>query len=250
MEQNNILKVTDLSGGYSVRHPVLHQLSFSVRRGEMVGLIGLNGAGKSTTIKHILGLLRPIEGEIKLNGRPREEGVGDYQANISYIPETPVLYEEMNVWEHLEFTAMVYRIPKDELERRGKQLLKEFQMERMISWLPQSFSKGMKQKLMIMCAFLVNPSLFVVDEPFIGLDPKAIHSLLEHLTRCKQQGTGILLSTHILSTAEKYCDRFILLHEGRILLQGTLEELRVKARLPQASLEDLFHQVTEVGHNG
>jgi ABC-2 type transport system ATP-binding protein len=250
MEQMNVLDVTRLSGGYSLRHPVLHDLSFSVRRGEIVGLIGLNGAGKSTTIKHILGLLRPLKGEVRINGATRKESVQAYQTQVAYIPETPVLYEELNLWEHLKFTAMAYDISEQDFKSRADYLLKEFQMERMVSWLPQSFSKGMKQKLMIMCAFLVKPSLFIVDEPFVGLDPKAIRTLLQQLMNRREEGTGILLSTHILSTAETYCDRLILLHEGRILLQGTLDTLREKSEMPHASLDEIFQHMTEADPNG
>lgn len=244
-----ILEVGNLIGGYRGRKPVLHDLSFRVRPGEIVGLVGLNGAGKSTTIKHILGLLEPIQGTILMNGKARHDSKQDYHAHMAYIPETPALYEQLTLWEHLELTALAYHLEKKEFTSRAEKLMKEFRMERMKDWLPETFSKGMKQKVMIMNAFLVQPSLYVIDEPFVGLDPRAIHSLLRLIQAEKERGAGVLMSTHILSTIEKFCDHFILLHEGRILLNGTLEGWRKQTGSYQASLDDIFMKVTEVERN-
>jgi ABC-2 type transport system ATP-binding protein len=118
-------------------------------------------------------------------------------------------------------------------------------MEKRLRWFPAHFSKGMRQKVMIMCAFLVNPSLYIIDEPFVGLDPIGIKSLLEQMTERKNEGASVLMSTHILSTAEKYCDRIILLHEGRLRAQGTMDELREAFGRPKASLDDLYIAMTE-----
>jgi ABC-2 type transport system ATP-binding protein len=118
-------------------------------------------------------------------------------------------------------------------------------MEKRLSWFPAHFSKGMKQKVMIMCAFLVQPSLYIVDEPFVGLDPLGIQSLLDLMKKMKDAGAGILISTHILATAEKYCDRFVILHEGKIRAKGTLQELRAQFSMPDASLDDLYIQLTK-----
>lgn len=244
-----ILQVEDLSGGYLKSRPVLHHLRFQVRSNEIVGLIGLNGAGKSTTIKHILGLLEPTNGSISIKGITRDQHREAYQAQVTYIPETPIFYEQLTLWEHLELTAMAYGLSEDDWVPRAQSLLSEFRMEPMKHWLPETFSKGMKQKLMIICAFMLEPSLYVIDEPFVGLDPKAIRSLLELMKRRQKKGAGILVSTHILSTAELFCDRFVLLHEGRILLQGSLPELRQQTKLHQASLDEIFMQVTEVNRN-
>ncbi|MCF6411048.1 ABC transporter ATP-binding protein [Pseudalkalibacillus salsuginis] len=240
----SVLDVTDLTGGYSQQQPVLHNLNFHVEQKEIVGLIGLNGAGKSTTIKHVLGLMEPIEGTIKVSENTIGEGPDRYRSQIAYIPETPVLYDELTLWEHLELTAMAYDIDQAELKSRVEPLLKEFRMENKLKWFPNQFSKGMKQKVMIMCAFLVRPSLFVVDEPFVGLDPLGIQSFLDLIVQVKERGTGILLSTHILSTAERYCDRFIILHEGRILADGTLAEIQAKMSMPNAALDEIYVQIT------
>ena len=142
------------------------------------------------------------------------------------MPETPVLYDELTLDEHLRLTAMAYGLEESVYKERIAGLLQEFRMEKRLKWFPAHFSKGMKQKVMIMCAFLVQPSFYIVDEPFVGLDPLGIQSLLDLMKKMKENGAGILMSTHILATAERYCDRFIILHEGKVRAQGTLEELR------------------------
>ncbi len=239
-----IVELKKVTGGYS-RKPVLHDLSFELKKGELVGLIGLNGAGKSTTIKHIIGLMNAHSGEIRINGVTFKEDPETYRKSFTYIPETPILYEELTLREHLELTAMAYGLDKEEFEVRSASLLKEFMMEKRLRWFPAHFSKGMRQKVMIMCAFLVNPALYIIDEPFVGLDPIGINSLLQQMEERKKEGASVLMSTHILSTAEKHCDRIILLHEGRLRAQGTMDELRETFGRPDASLDDLYIAMTE-----
>ncbi|MEH7110315.1 MULTISPECIES: ABC transporter ATP-binding protein [Bacillaceae] len=240
----SLLSIENLVGGYT-RNPVLKDVSFEVKAGELVGLIGLNGAGKSTTIKHIIGLMEPHQGVIKINGKSFIEGKETYRKMFTFVPETPVLYEELTLAEHLKLTAMAYGLEKSVYEQRIASLLTEFRMEKRLNWFPSHFSKGMKQKVMIMCAFLVQPSLYIVDEPFVGLDPLGIQSLLDLMKKMKENGAGILMSTHILATAEKYCDRFVILHEGKIRAKGTLMELREQFSMPGASLDDIYIQLTK-----
>ncbi|MGB6778040.1 MAG: ABC transporter ATP-binding protein [Planococcus citreus] len=243
-----ILEVENLTGGYT-RKPVLKDVSFSIEKGELVGLIGLNGAGKSTTIKHIIGIMQPKSGTIRLNGRTFAEDIDAYRSAFSYIPETPVLYEELTLREHLELTAMAYGLEQEVFEQRSAALLKEFRMEKRLKWFPSHFSKGMRQKVMIMSAFLVDPDLYIIDEPFVGLDPLGIKSLLDQMEQQKRSGASVLMSTHILSTAERYCDRIILLHNGRVRAIGTMPELRQAFGMPDASLDDLYIAMTEDDDN-
>lgn len=238
------LTVKNLTGGY-FNHPVLKDLNFEVKGGELVALIGLNGAGKSTTIKEIIGLLQPHQGSVQINGQSLKEDPEGYRKQIGYIPESPALYEELTLKEHIEVTAMAYDIPMDEAFRRAQPLLETFRLDKRLDWFPANFSKGMKQKVMLLCAFMIEPSLYIIDEPFLGLDPLAIHALLELLKTMKEQGAGILMSTHVLATAEKYCDRFIFLHEGQIKAQGSLEEIRQQFKLPNASLDELYIALTK-----
>ena len=237
------LTVKHLSGGY-FQHPVLKVLNFEIENGELVALIGLNGAGKSTTIKEIIGLLKPTSGSIEIDGLSLNKSASQYRQKIGFIPESPVLYEELTLREHIEVTAMAYDIPMDVAMQRADKLLNTFRLEKRLDWFPANFSKGMKQKVMIVCAFLIEPSLYIIDEPFLGLDPLAIHALLELLKEEKAKGKSILMSTHVLSTAEKYCDRFIFLHEGQIKSQGTLAQIKEQFAMPDASLDELYLALT------
>lgn len=238
------LQVENVTGGYT-QLPVLKNIDFSIADGELVGLIGLNGAGKSTTIKEIIGLLQPHTGKITINGLSLKEDPQAYRKQICYIPETPSLYEELTLKEHIEVTAMAYDIPKDVALQRAERLLKTFRLENKLDWFPANFSKGMKQKVMVLCAFLIEPSLYIIDEPFLGLDPLAINALLELMNEMKQTGASILMSTHILATAEKYCDKFILLHNGEIRAQGTLSQLQSQFGAEGASLDELYLALTK-----
>lgn len=238
------LKIQQLTGGYG-HIPVLKDINFEVKQGEIVGLIGLNGAGKSTTIKNIIGLLTPQKGSIKIDDETLQGNPESYRKKIGYIPETPALYEELTLKEHIEVTAMAYDIPLEVAEKRAAVLLKTFRLENKLEWFPAHFSKGMKQKVMVLCAFLIEPSLYIIDEPFLGLDPLAINALLELMKEMREQGAAILMSTHILATAEKYCDRFVVLHEGEIRAVGTMAELRVEFNLPDSSLDEIYLALTK-----
>ncbi|MGR4025084.1 ABC transporter ATP-binding protein EcsA, partial [Bacillus sp. ZZQ-131] len=136
-------------------------------------------------------------------------------------------------------------VDEKQYEERVGQLLHEFRMKNRLKWFPSHFSKGMKQKVMIMSAFLVEPSLYIVDEPFVGLDPLAIQSLLQMMDHMKKSGAGILMSTHILATAERYCDSFIILHQGEVRAKGTLAELQSQFNMPGATLDDIYIALTK-----
>ncbi|MBW6090100.1 ABC transporter ATP-binding protein EcsA [Staphylococcus chromogenes] len=230
------VQVTDLTGGYG-QTPVIKNISFTLQPGEIVGLIGLNGVGKSTTIKHLLGLLTPMEGEMSISGINIKENIEAYRKRLSYIPESPVIYDTLTLKEHIEMTAM----------ERAKPLLKNFRLESQLDVFPSHFSKGMKQKVMIICAFIVDPELYIIDEPFLGLDPLGIQSMLDLMESKKKEGRTVLMSTHILATAERYCDRFIILDQGEIVAMGDLEELRAQTKMPHQTLDEIYIKVTERG---
>ena len=175
-----MLEIKELTGGY-VNIPVLKDVSFEVGNGQLVGLIGLNGAGKSTTINEIIGLLTPYKGQIQIDGLELRTNPSDYRKKIGFIPETPSLYEELTLREHIETVAMAYDIEQETAFERVDKLLEMFRLKEKLDWFPVHFSKGMKQKVMIICAFVVDPSLFIVDEPFLGLDPVAIADLIQLL---------------------------------------------------------------------
>lgn len=239
-----MLKIENVTGGY-INIPVLKNISFEVGDGEFIGLIGLNGAGKSTTINEIIGLLTPYQGQILIDGLTLAQNQAEYRKKIGFIPETPSLYEELTLREHLEMVAMAYDLNYDEAMTRATELLELFRLSDKLEWFPINFSKGMKQKVMIICAFMVNPSLFIVDEPFLGLDPLAISDLTELLAQEKAKGKSILMSTHVLDAAEKMCDRFVILHQGQIRATGTLAELREAFGDETATLNDIYMSLTK-----
>jgi ABC-2 type transport system ATP-binding protein len=241
-----MLEVKKLSGGYA-NIPVLKDVSFQVADGELVGLIGLNGAGKSTTIKEIIGLLTPYQGQILIDGQTIQDRAEAYRKKIGFIPETPSLYEELTLKEHLEVVALAYDLDWDAAFERADKLLKLFRLEEKLDWFPVHFSKGMKQKVMIICAFMVQPSLLIVDEPFLGLDPVAIQDLIDLIEEEKKRGTSILMSTHVLDSAEKMCDRFVILHQGQVLADGHLDQLRQSFGQADASLNDIYLTLTQKG---
>lgn len=238
-----MLKVEKVTGGYH-NLPVLQEVSFEVGAGELVGLIGLNGAGKSTTIKEILGLLRPHSGQIRVGGVSLTDNPQAYRQQLGFVPETPSLYEELNLREHLETVAMAYDLEPTLVLERAQPLLEAFRLADKLDWFPTDFSKGMQQKVMLVCAFVVDPGLLLIDEPFLGLDPLAIEELKQLLAQAKAAGKAILMSTHVLDSAEKLCDRFVILHEGRVRAQGTLAELRQAFGQPTADLNSLYLTLT------
>ncbi|WP_304251302.1 ABC transporter ATP-binding protein [Limosilactobacillus gastricus] len=239
-----MLTIDQLVGGYS-QVPVLKNISFQVQPGELVGLIGLNGAGKSTTINHIIGLLQPFSGSIQVNGATLVNDPLTYKKAIAYVPETPVLYEELTLREHLQLTINAYQLAPTSAWQRAKELLKTFRLENKLDWFPVDFSKGMKQKVMICMAFMTEAKLLVIDEPFYGLDPLAVHDLLTIIDQKKVQGVAILMSTHVLDTAQRYCDRFVLLADGQVQAQGSLQDLQALNGHQGESLDEIYLQLAQ-----
>ncbi|BBK27835.1 ABC transporter ATP-binding protein [Staphylococcus arlettae] len=240
------VKVENLTGGYG-KTPVINNINFELKSGEIVGLIGLNGAGKSTTIKHMLGLLNPMQGKLSISNVDINEDVENYRKKLSYIPESPVIYDELTLQEHIYMTAMAYGIDRETAMERAEPLLQTFRLKQELGIFPSHFSKGMKQKVMIICAFIVNPELYIIDEPFLGLDPLGIQSMLDLMVEKKEEGRTVLMSTHILATAEKYCDRFIILDKGEIVAIGDLASLQSQTGMTDKTLDEIYIHVTQGG---
>jgi ABC-2 type transport system ATP-binding protein len=229
-----VLDVAIEEAGYEAGDPRIFNISFQVRRGQLLGLIGPNGAGKSTTIKTLLGLLKHAKSKVVIGGANK---------SYAYVPEQPVFYEDLTLWEHLDLAAAAYGLDYDQFRETAERLLKQFGMEQVRNDLPAGFSKGMKQKMMLMLGFLVQPDIYIVDEPFIGLDPRATKDFLRLLEAERARGAGVLMSTHVLDTAEKICDDFVLISGGQMAAVGTLEDIRLQAGLPEASLFDCFDEL-------
>ncbi|WP_442603684.1 ABC transporter ATP-binding protein [Paenibacillus sp. KN14-4R] len=228
------LQVRIDQAGYSKDQTTIHDIVFSLKRGQLIGIIGPNGAGKSTTIKGILGLLAHCEGDIAFETE---------HAKFAYIPEHPVIYDGLTMWEHLVLAASVYEMPQEVFEERTELLLTRFKLMEAKHELPANFSKGMQQKLMLIIGFLNQPDVYIVDEPFIGLDPHATKDLLMMINEEKERGAAILMSTHVLDTAERICDGFVLISGGTVVAQGTLDDIREICEMPEAALFDCFHKL-------
>jgi len=246
------LQITELTGGYSQRRPVLHGVSITVNPGEMVGLIGLNGAGKSTAIKHILGLMIPQSGEVRVTGVTLEENRDQYRSSTAYVPEQPSLFPNLTVIEHLQWTAMAYQLEQSVAVKRIEELAETFRMTEALNALPDTLSKGMKQKVMLMNALLVKPPLLIIDEPFLGLDPLAIRGLLTALEEVRANGSAILLSSHILPALERRANRLVVLHRGHRIAEGSPRDVKAQAGCtdPESTLDDAFEALVLAAEGG
>lgn len=215
--------------GYSESSSILHDVQFTVPQGKLIGLIGANGAGKSTTIQSMMGTIPFFEGEVQL---------GTY----GYVPERPILYEYLTLWEHIDLLIRTVGQEENELKSRAKELCKTFRLDDKLHLYPIHFSKGMQQKVMLILAFTPTYEFYILDEPFMGLDPQAMRRLIQLVAEEKARGAAILMSTHALDTAEKICDGYVCMHEGHVLKQGTLDEMR---QYEGQSLLELFDELIE-----
>lgn len=231
----SLLTVDIKQAGYEKDTPTIKDIQFSLDEGELIGLIGPNGAGKSTTIKTILGLMEHKDGEAKFL----------HNEKYAYIPERPIFYDELTLREHLDFVAAVEELDQRVYASEVEELLKIYKLNEVVHQLPSTFSKGMQQKAMIIMALITKPSVYIIDEPFIGLDPSAVKLLLRSIEQERKRGAGIIMSTHVLDTAEKVCDRFLLVNNGILAAKGTLEEIRLQCGLVDGSLFDCFHEIAE-----
>jgi len=229
-----LLDVDIKSAGYEKGNSMIKDIQFTVENGELIGLIGPNGAGKSTTIKTLLGLLEHKEATITY---------GD--SNYSYIPDRPIFYDELTLWEHLDFVAAVEGLSENEYKEKATELLTRYKLADHAHEFPTKYSMGMQQKAMLILTMITSPMLYIIDEPLNGLDPTAMKIFLDSIKSEQQRGAGVLMSTHVLDTAEKICDRFLIIHQGRLKASGTMKEIRNQCQLPQGSLYDCFHVIAE-----
>ncbi len=219
-------------------------IDLHVPRGTMFGFVGPNGAGKTTTLRIIAGIMRPTAGRIWLGG---DDVVADpmaAKARLGFIPDRPFLYEKLTGAEFLRFVAGLYGQDGEVVEKRIDELLDVFELSRWKHELIESYSHGMRQKLIISSALIHRPECIVVDEPMVGLDPKAARLLKDILRQFVDRGGTVLMSTHTLDIAETMCDKIAIIHAGKIVAQGTMAELREQTAAGNASLEELFLKLT------
>lgn len=238
------VEVLGLSKRYG-RHQALHGLDLQVFEGEVVGLLGPNGAGKSTAIKSMVGLLRPDTGVVRLMGHELRKQPLDAKASVGYVPDRPYLYPKLSGRELLRFVGRVRKV--DDAERRIDQWLHTFDLTAAANQLVEGYSHGMRQKLAFACALLAEPPVLVVDEPMVGLDPRANRQVREMLRAHANAGNAVLLTTHAMEVAEAVADRVVVLHRGKTVASGTVAELRLRLGQEEADLEEIFLLLTREG---
>jgi ABC-2 type transport system ATP-binding protein len=219
-------------------------LTLTVPSGEIFGFLGPNGAGKTTTLKMAVGLLRADRGSISIDGLDVRNDALKAKSLTTYVPDYPAVYERLTGLEYLNFIGDVYGVPKPERLERVSQWLDIFELGQAVGNPIQSYSHGMKQKIVLIASILPAPRVMILDEPMVGLDPRASHSLKEMMRRHCDGGGTLFFSTHIMEVAERLCDRIAIIHKGRLVACGTMAELRRIDR-EQQSLEHIFLELTE-----
>jgi len=219
-------------------------LDLTVRRGEIFGFLGPNGAGKTTTIRIVAGVLQPTSGKVLVGGDDLSVTPELAKSRLGFIPDRPYLYEKLSGGEFLRFVAGLWGREGEEVEARIDRLLELFQLDPWKDELIESYSHGMRQKILISSALIHQPELIVVDEPMVGLDPRSARLLKDLFRAFVAQGGTVFLSTHTLEVAEALCDRIAIIHEGEIIALGTLDELRNQSQAGGAHLEEIFLRIT------
>lgn len=229
-----MLEIKNLTKKYGEKKAV-DDLSLTINNGEVYGFIGHNGAGKTTTLKSVAGILNFDDGEIFIDGVSIKTNPIDCKKLIAYIPDNPDLYEFMTGFQFLNFVADIFNISASERKEKIENYANNFELYGDLSQTISSYSHGMKQKLAIISAWLHNPKLIIMDEPFVGLDPKASHKLKEMMKEFCLNGGAIFFSTHVLEVAEKLCDKVAIIKSGKLIKYGTMEDVK-----GDTSLEDVF----------
>ena len=237
----SIISIKDLRMSYGSKK-VLNGIDLEIPRGQIIGYIGTNGAGKSTTIKIMLGILEGYQGKVEILGQDINNGSIEYKKRIGYVPEQADIYENLTAYEYISFLGGIYGLEEKKLIDRAKKLMNLFGIEDVINSRVSSYSKGMKQKLLIICSLIHNPDILFFDEPLSGLDANSVMVFKEVMNTLAKEGKTIFYSSHIMDVVEKVSDRILLLNEGQIVADGSFEELKNNQK--EGSLEEIFNQLT------
>ena len=218
-------------------------LSLNIPAGECFGFLGPNGAGKTTTIKLLAGLLKPNEGTIEIGGYDVQRDPQKVKGIIGYIPDKPFIYEKLTGGEFLDFIAELYQVNEDFVKEKREELLNLFAIKDFENELVESYSHGMRQKLVITAALIHNPKVIIVDEPMVGLDPKGMRQVKEMFKQLTKSGVTIFMSTHTMSVAQEMCHRIGIINKGKLIALGNMNDLQKQAQV-SSGLEDVFLQLT------
>lgn len=235
-----MLEIKDFSFKYQNGKMAVENLNLHVKSGDLYAFIGHNGAGKTTTIKSIVGILKYEKGSIFVDGKSVLDSPMETKSKISYLPDNPDLYDSLTGIQYLNFLADIYKISKNDRKELIVQYAKEFDMLDNLNNYISSYSHGMKQKLALIGAFIHKPKLLILDEPFVGLDPKASFIVKKMMREFCEQGGAIFFSTHILEVAQKLCNKMAIIKSGKLIKEGLMEEIT-----KDSSLEEVFLELTE-----
>jgi ABC-2 type transport system ATP-binding protein len=239
MDSTSVITTENLSKSFDA--PVLRNINLKISAGEIIGYIGPNGAGKSTTIKILTGIIPEFDGEATVLGMDIRKDIMDIKRRIGYIPENAALYETLTPLEYLRFIGQLYKMDLAHVDKKVKDLLNLFELSKYEESRMTTFSKGMKQKVLLIAGMLHNPSLLFLDEPLSGLDANAVILVKEILTQLKKNGKTIFYSSHLMDVVEKISDRIIIINKGELIANGTFDELSSQAT---GSLEQIFTNLT------
>ena len=239
-----MIEIKNVSKSYVKEKKSVDSLNLEVKNGEIFGFLGPNGAGKTTTIRMITGILNIDEGDIIIDGKSIKSEPLEAKRNFGFVPDNPDMFLKLKGIEYLTFMADVYDIPQDERKEKIEDLTKRFEIYNELNNQIQSYSHGMRQKIVICGALLSEPKNWILDEPMTGLDPKSSFDLKEMMRQHARSGKTVFFSTHVLEVAEKLCDRVGIINKGKLVFVGTFDEMKQKFK-ENASLEELFIEITE-----
>ena len=237
----SIISIKNLTMSYGSKN-VLNGINLEIPRGQIIGYIGTNGAGKSTTIKIMLGIIEGYEGKVEILGQDISNGSIEYKKKIGYVPELADIYDNLTAYEYISFLGEIYELDQKKLIERVKKLMSLFKIEGAIDSRISSYSKGMKQKLLIICSLIHNPDILFFDEPLSGLDANSVMVFKEVMNALARSGKTIFYSSHIMDVVEKVSDRILLLNDGQIVADGSFQELKNNQK--EGSLEEIFNELT------
>ncbi len=239
-----MIRLENLSKHYG-RVAAVDCLNLEIQPGEIFGFLGPNGAGKTTTIRVMMGILRPTSGRVTLGGYDIERQPEEAKAIAGFVPDRPFIYEKLSGSEFLKFVGSLHRVESRLLRRRIPELLEHFEI---INWkdeLVESYSHGMKQRLVLCASLIHRPKILIIDEPMVGIDPKGARMLKDLFLSLAKSGTTLFLSTHSISVAEEICQRIGIIHKGKLIASGTMAELHRLARMEEGRLESIFLELTQ-----
>ncbi|PJI08091.1 3-dehydroquinate dehydratase [Clostridium sp. CT7] len=240
-----VIELMNVNKSYNGKNKAVDNLNFTINSGEIFGFLGPNGAGKSTTIKMITGIIKSDSGAIKVDGLDINEKPIEVKKKIGYVPDSPDMFLRLKGIEYLNFMSDIYDVPTDIRKERINSLSKYFDMESALNDKIQSYSHGMRQKMVVMGALVHDPDVWILDEPMTGLDPKASYNLKEMMRRHADSGKTVFFSTHVLEVAEKLCDRIGIVSKGKLIFCGTIQEMKQKLQEEGSSLEKMFLELVD-----